>query len=41
MTPNTPLELAAGTGPPGPVWLHLVLLTLALGVLVRSLTSGR
>ncbi|MEV7617747.1 hypothetical protein [Streptomyces sp. NPDC089799] len=35
--PFTPLADAA---PPGPLWLHLLLLSYALGVLVHSLTRG-
>ncbi|MFD0267456.1 hypothetical protein ACFVGY_12785 [Streptomyces sp. NPDC127106] len=33
--------LADATAPPGPVWLHLLLLAFALGVLVHSLSGGR
>ncbi|WP_256987189.1 hypothetical protein [Streptomyces sp. BR123] len=33
--------LADAAGPPGPLWLHLLLLAFALGVLVHNLSSGR
>ncbi|MEU2390317.1 hypothetical protein [Streptomyces sp. NPDC007369] len=41
MTQTANSLLADATAPPGPVWLHLLLLAFALGVLVHSLSSGR
>ncbi|MEF2529836.1 MULTISPECIES: hypothetical protein [Streptomyces] len=41
MTGNQLSSLAAEPAPPGPVWLHLLLLAFALGVLIHSLAGGR
>ncbi|MER7758659.1 hypothetical protein [Streptomyces sp. NPDC097619] len=42
MTPNTLSALASGPSAlPGPLWIHLLLLAIALGVFVKSLTGNR
>ncbi|MFF5445629.1 hypothetical protein [Streptomyces sp. NPDC012888] len=40
MTANELAALAGGPAPPGPVWLHLLIIAFALGVLLHSL-AGR